>query len=109
MKIVKSAVFACVFNLAAIPAVLADSHLSKAEVKAQAVEMCVTEAEKRYGENAIVYKDEQARIERDPSRAKWNKSLQGAMVKMKIKPQSKRTSKYSCLVKTDRTITFFKS
>lgn len=109
MKIAKSLLLIVGVSLFSSTAVYAHSHLSKEEVKAQAVELCVNEAQKRYGKDSIVYRDEKAKLNRDPSRAKWNKSLKGATVKMRIKPESKRTSKYSCLVKTDRTITFFKA
>ena len=109
MRSFKPVIAAVLFNVAFIPAAMADGHLSKSEVKAQAVQMCHAEAEKKYGVDSIVYSDDKAKISRDTSRAKWNKSLKGAMVKMKIKPKSKRAYKYNCLVKTDKTITFFKA
>ena len=108
MNLVKTLVIAAVLNTAAGTVAMAQDNLSKAEVKEQAVDICHTEAQRRYGENAIVYSDETARYSRDTSRAKWNKSLRGAMVKMRIKGKSKRSTKYECLVKTDRTVTFFK-
>ena len=55
MKTFKPLAIAVLLNLAASPVALADGHLSKSQVKEQAVELCHSEAEKRYGVGSIVY------------------------------------------------------
>ena len=107
MKLLNFVIPGIVLTLLLVSNTRADNHLTQQEVKEQAAKLCLAEAEKKYGVGAVLDKDK-ARIIRDPSRAKWNKSLQGAMVKMKIKPQAKRANKYACLLKTDKSITFFK-
>jgi hypothetical protein len=75
------------------------AEMSKDEVKSQAVEMCQEAAKERYGENSVISVSK---------KAKWNNSLRGASVKLKIKPESKRKSNYSCIVYVDKKVTFSK-
>ena len=74
-------------------------EMTKEEVKSQAVEMCQEAAKSRYGENSVVSISK---------KAKWNNSLKGASVKLKIKPEAKRKSSYSCIVYVDEKVTFSK-
>jgi hypothetical protein len=76
------------------------AEMSKEEVKSKAVEMCQEAAESRYGENSVVSIGK---------KAKWNNSLKGASVRLKIKPESKRKANYSCIVYVDKKVTFSKS
>ena len=99
-KFLKPLAIACVVNLFASSVVLAQTKLTKSEVKDQAIEICQTEAKKRYGEDSIKFIG---------SKAKWKNGMDGALVKMKIKPQSKRVSKYSCVLQTDTLVKFYKA
>jgi predicted negative regulator of RcsB-dependent stress response len=74
--------------------------MSKEEVKSKAVEMCQQAAQSRYGENSVLSISK---------KAKWDNSLKGASVRLKIKPESKRKSNYSCIVYVDKKVTFSKS
>lgn len=74
--------------------------MTKDELKSQAVDMCQEAAKNRYGENSVVSISK---------KAKWNNSLKGASVRLKIKPESKRKSNYSCIVYVDKKVTFSKS
>lgn len=98
-KYLKPLVIACVLNLIASSAVLAQTELTKSEVKLQAVEACQTEAKKRYGEDSIKYIG---------TKVKWMKGMGGGLVKMKVKPKSKRTTKYSCVLQKDKIVKFYK-
>lgn len=108
MNVAKSLIVAVSLNLLTGVAVMAQEKASKSELRAMAVETCHAAAKEKYGDNAIVDSDEFAKVYRDVSRVKWHRSLKGMVLNMKIKPESKRKSKYTCLVKTDRTVTFFK-
>ena len=98
-KLLKPFVIACVLNLIGSSVALAQVELTKDEVKVQAVEACQTEAKKRYGEDSIQYVGH---------KAKWMKGMGGALVKMKIKPKSKRVIKYSCVLQKDKLVKFYK-
>jgi hypothetical protein len=99
-KFLKPFVIACVLNVIGSSAVLAQNELTKDEVKSQVVEACQTEAKKRYGEESVEYIS---------SKVKWMKAMGGARVKMKVKPESKRTTKYSCVLQQDMAVVFYKS
>lgn len=98
-KFLKPLVIACVLNLIASSAVLAKTELSREEVKAQAIEACQVEAKKRYGEDSIKY---------IANKVRWMNGMGGALVKMKIRPESKRTTKYSCVMQQDNLVKFYK-
>ena len=102
------ALIATINFLFALP-VSAEQKATKSELRAMAVETCLNEAQNRYGENSVVDSDELASVYRDASRVRWNRGLKGMMVKMKIKPDSKRKAKYTCVVKTDKSVQFFKA
>ena len=99
-KFIKPLIIACVLNVIGTSAVLAQTELTKSEVKAQAIEACQTEAKKRYGEDSIQYIG---------SKVKWMKAMGGASVKMKVKPESKRVTKYSCVLQKDKLVKFYKA
>ena len=54
-KFIKTLVIASALNVVGSTAVLAETTLTKAEVKSQAVEACKLEAIKRYGADSIKY------------------------------------------------------
>ena len=99
-KFLKPLILACVINLVGSSAVLAQAELTKSEVRAQAVEACQTEAIKRFGEDSV---------KSIGSKTKWKKAMGGAVVKMRVKPQSKRVIKYSCVLQKDKTVKFYKA
>ncbi|MEO9943776.1 MAG: hypothetical protein ABJD02_12265 [Paraglaciecola sp.] len=104
-------VFKYLLAICAISAsLLASAHdrLSKIDVQRQVIEKCTKAAIKRYGDNSVIYKNENAKIARDVNRTKWNKSLKGALIKMIIKPKSKRATTYSCLLTVDNRVMFIK-
>ena len=109
MNIAKTLVVAVVLNLLATASVMAEEMASKSELRAIAVEACLTAAKDKYGAESVIDSDEIAKVYRDTSRVRWNRGLKGMVVKMKIKPQSKRKAKYNCLVKTDKSVRFFKA
>lgn len=109
MSIAKHLIVAISINLLAASAVMAEERATKSELRAIAVEACHIAAEEKYGDGAVVDADESAKVHRDASRVKWHRSLKGMVVNMKIKPDSKRKAKYTCLVKTDKSVTFFKA
>ncbi|MGJ8681594.1 hypothetical protein [Paraglaciecola sp.] len=78
----------------------ANIELSKEQVKQQVVSSCELEAKTRYGQDSI---------KSIGKKSKWMKGLKGASVKMKVKPQAKRLTKYSCVLGLDNSITFYKS
>lgn len=75
----------------------AQPHLTKTEVKEQAVDICRSETERRFGDSSVKY---------IAGKSKWSKDLDGAMVKMKIKRASKKMKKYNCLVKLDQSVSY---
>ena len=77
----------------------AQSEADKLAVQEQAMELCQSAAEQRYGEGAI---------KKVSKKAKWSKGLNGAMVKMKIKPQKKKASKFQCVVSIDKSVKFYR-
>lgn len=79
--------------------VFAEVELSKEDTKAKASEVCQSEAKARYGEESVEYVS---------SKVKWMKAMGGAAVKMKIKPQGKRITKYSCVLQQDQLVKFYK-
>lgn len=91
---------AAVFSVFTSINVAAQSDDDKAQLENMAVDICQNTAQQRYGENSI---------KSVSKKAKWSKGLKGAAVKMKIKPESKRSSKYQCVVSLDKTVTFYKS
>ena len=99
-KFLKPLLVACIINVIGSSAVFAQTELSKNEVKAQAVEACQIQAKKRYGEDSIQYISK---------KVKWMKAMGGASVKMKIKPKSKRVTKYSCVLQKDTLVKFYKA
>jgi len=77
-------------------------HLSKAETVMQAADICRSATEQRYGAGSIRFISEKV------SWSKFSyKSLNGAMVKMRIRPAGKQLKNYLCLVKTDKQVKFF--
>ena len=98
-KFIKPLVIACVLNVIGTSAVLAQDELTKDEVKAQVIEACQTEAKLRYGEDSIQYISK---------KVKWKNGMGGALVKMKVKPNSKRATKYSCVLQQDKLVKFYK-
>lgn len=74
--------------------------LSKEEVMANAMDLCQQAAQKRYGDDSVKALGR---------KAKWSKGLNGASVKMKIKPKSKKARKYNCVVGTDSSTKFYKA
>lgn len=99
-KFLKPLVIVCVLSLVGSSVALAETMLTKSDAKSQAVEICQTEAKKRYGDDSI---------KSIGKYAKWQDGMNGAAVKMKIKPQSKRLSKYSCVLQTNNLIKFYKA
>ena len=99
-KFMKPLLIACLLNVIASSAVLAQTNLTKSEVKAQTIEACQTEAKRRYGEDSIKFIS---------TKVKWNSGMGGALVKMKLKPQSKRVTKYSCVLQQDQLVKFYKA
>lgn len=78
----------------------AQAELTKTQAKEQAIETCQNEAKSRYGESSI---------KSVGKKAKWVKDLKGASINLKIKPKSKRASKYSCVLGLDNSVTFYKA
>jgi hypothetical protein len=99
-KFLKPLVITCVLNVIGCSAVMAQTELTKSEVKAQVIEACQIEAKKRYGEDSIHYIGK---------KVKWKNGMGGALVKMKVKPESKRVTKYSCVLQTDKRVKFYKA
>lgn len=95
----KPLVLACALNLLGTSAVLAQVELTKDEAKKQVVEACEVEAKKRYGANSVEYIS---------SKIKWMKAMGGAAVKMKVKPEAKRVTKYQCVLQQDQVVRFYK-
>lgn len=95
LVIAGSTLLMVLFNHAA----LAQSDSDKAAVQQQALEICQEAAQNRYGEDAVKSMGK---------KAKWKKGLNGAMVKMKIKPKSKKASKYQCVVALDKSVKFYR-
>jgi hypothetical protein len=98
-RFLKPLLLACVINVIGSSAVLAQTELTKSEVKAQAIEACQTEAKKRYGQDSIKFIG---------NKVKWKNGMGGALVKMKVKPESKRVTKYSCVLQKDKLVKFYK-
>ncbi|MFT5837680.1 MAG: hypothetical protein ACI9UT_000166 [Flavobacteriales bacterium] len=99
-KFLKPLVIACVLNVIGSSAVMAQTELTRSEVKAQVIEACQIEAKKRYGEDSIKYIGK---------KTKWKNGMGGASVKMKVKPVSKRVTRYSCVLQTDKRVKFYKA
>ena len=100
MKITKTVLVAALLNLSVGMAAHAQDELSEAELREIAVETCQTSAKARYGDDSIVGMEK---------RAKWKGDLNGVMVKMRIKAESKPKRNYFCVVKTDKSVSFFKA
>jgi hypothetical protein len=98
-KFIKTLLVACAINVIGSSAVLAQVELTKDETKAQVVEACQMEAKKRYGDDSIQYIS---------SKVKWMKAMGGASVKMKVKPEAKRLTKYKCVLQQDQLVRFYK-
>jgi hypothetical protein len=98
-KFLKPLLIAIVINVIGSSSALAQNELTKDEVKNQVIEACQTEAKKRYGEDSIEYIS---------NKTKWMKAMGGALVKMKVKPESKRVTKYSCVLQQDSLVKFYK-
>lgn len=96
----RQVIIVSVFSAAIALPVSAQSQADKASITSQAIEICQKEAQNRYGENSV---------KKIASKAKWSSGLKGSAVLMKIKPKSKRPSKYSCVVGIDKSVTFFKA
>lgn len=89
-----------VFGASLLMSFVAQAELTKTQVKEQAIEICQNEAKSRYGESSVKFVGK---------KAKWVKDLKGASIKLKIKPQAKRTSNYSCVLGLDNSVTFYKA
>ncbi|WP_339719869.1 hypothetical protein [uncultured Paraglaciecola sp.] len=98
-KIIKPLLLACAINVLGSSVVFADVELTRDETKSKVVEACQTEAKKRYGEDSIEYISH---------KVKWMKAMGGAAVKMKVKPEAKRITKYSCVLQQDQLVRFYK-
>lgn len=109
MNIAKTLLLAVTLNLSAGAAVMAQEKASKSELRAIAVESCLAAAKEKYGVDSVVDSEDFAKVYRNSSRVRWHSSLKGMTVKMKIKPESKRKGKYTCLVKSDKSVSFFKA
>jgi hypothetical protein len=99
-KFLQPLVIACVLNVIGTSVVMAQTELTKDEVKAQVIEACQIEAKKRYGEDSIKYISK---------KTKWKNGMGGALVKMKVMPESKRLTKYSCVLQKDKLVKFYKA
>jgi hypothetical protein len=99
-KLLKPLLMACTLNVIVSSAAIAQAELSKEEVKDQVIEACQNEAKRSYGEDSIQYISH---------KTKWMKAMGGASVKMKIKPESKRVTKYSCVLQQDKVVKFYKA
>lgn len=109
MNIAKTLAVVVTLNLLVTASVMAQEKTTKSELRAIAVEACLTAAKNKYGAESVADSDEFAKVYRDTSRIRWNRGLKGMVVKMKIKPQSQRKAKYTCLVKADKSVRFFKA
>lgn len=87
-------------SLTGLSHVHAQTDAEKLQLSEQAITLCQSAAEKRYGENAV---------KSVAKKAKWSKGLRGAAVKMKIKPKAKKANKYNCVVGVDQQIKFYKA
>jgi len=99
-KFLKPLFIVCVLNVVGSSTAIAQAELTRDEVQAQVIEACQTEAKKRYGEDSIEYISH---------KTKWMKAMGGALVKMKVKPESKRVTKYSCVLQQDSVVRFYKA
>jgi hypothetical protein len=96
----KSLVMLSIVGLFFSSAVMAKIELTKDQVKQQVVQACELEAKNRYGEKAI---------KNIGKKSKWMKGLKGASIKLKVKPEAKRLTKYSCVLAVDSSVTFYKA
>lgn len=78
----------------------AEAKLSRSEVEEQVTAACQTAAEKRYGDGSI---------KATGKYAKWERGLRGAALNLKVKPKSKRSKKYLCVLEVDSTVAFYKN
>jgi len=78
----------------------AEAKLSRSEAEEQVTEVCQTAAEKRYGDGSIKVIGKNA---------KWKRGLRGAAINLKVKPKSKRSKKYLCVLEVDSTVAFYKN
>jgi hypothetical protein len=94
-----SLVFSALITSSVYAGISGDSDvlLSKEDMNTQAVDICRSETQQRYGEDAIKF---------IAGKSRWSNDLQGAMVRMKIKPEAKKPGNYYCLVKTDLSVDF---
>lgn len=98
-KFIKPFVIACALNMLGTSVVLAETEITKDEAKKQVIEACEVAAKERYGEDSVQYIS---------SKVKWMKAMGGAAVKMKVKPDAKRVTKYSCVLQQDMLVKFYK-
>lgn len=99
IQILRKAAIISSLSIAMAFPTLAQTDEQKASITAQAIDICQTAAQNRYGDNSV---------KKVGSKAKWSNSLKGSAVKMKIKPKSKRATKYSCVVSLDKSVKFYK-
>jgi hypothetical protein len=99
-KYIRTLVVACAVNVLVAPAAFSQTDLSKDEAREQASNVCQIQAQQRYGEKSV---------KSTSSKVKWNRDLNGASVKMKIKPKYKSTSKYVCVFGLDKSVIFYKA
>lgn len=99
-KFNQSLIVACAVNALMAPVAFSQTDISKDEAKEQATSVCQIKAQELYGENAV---------KSTSSKVKWNSHLNGASVRMSIKPSSKRKSKYVCTFGLDKSVTFVKA
>lgn len=85
--------------LTATGAVQANTQSAKDVVLAEAIALCESAANNKYGDGSI---------KSISKKVKWSKGLKGATVKMKIKQKSKKARKYSCVVSLDKSVDFHK-
>lgn len=97
-KFIKPLFIVTAINLLASSTAIAQL-LTKDETKAQVITACQIEAKKRYGEDSIEYIS---------TKVKWMKAMEGAAVKIKVKPEAKRVTKYSCVLQQDQIVKFYK-
>ena len=75
------------------------SDTVKNQLVSNAKKMCEIAAQKKYGVESVKSVND---------RVRWSKGHKGALVKMKIKPATKRLQKYHCIVDSSSTAIFYR-
>lgn len=98
-KLASSLLILSLFNTGVFAQTEDPVAVDRHQLAEQAIQTCQDAAQLRYGKDAI---------KSIANKAKWSSSLQGSTVNMKIKPQAKGASKYSCVVGMDSSVYFYK-